>query len=297
MKEIYKNREQIEKVDVAIAKAFTRDGLGGNEAGIILDANHLNPEEMLYIAAQVGLSETAFVMNSNVATRRVDFYTPERRVPLCGHATIATWGALFRQDIIKAGEYTQELQEGVLKVTVLPDGKVVMDQPLPTFGKTFSAEELSQLLKIPQEWIAQTNLSPQVVNTGLNDLLIPIINRKHLFEIIFNDEVIASFQKANNLDSFHFFTQDTLDDKAASNSRNTDPRDSIHEESATGSAHGALACFMFSNKKVTSEQVQRGLFFEQGDSMKQPSRIDVILDTDLNHKIVRVRVGGYTILP
>ena len=40
--------------------AFTRDGEGGNPAGVILDATGLDAPQMLAIAAEVGYSESAF---------------------------------------------------------------------------------------------------------------------------------------------------------------------------------------------------------------------------------------------
>ncbi len=296
MKEVFKNPEQSEKIDFATVSAFTRDGLGGNEAGVVTDASGLTSAEMLYIAGQIGFSETAFVMKSDKATHKVDFYSPQRKIPLCGHATIAAWGMLFHQGQIKEGEHAQELEDGILGVTIFSDGKVVMDQPTPTFGKKFSAEELSKLLNIPINLIAETGLNPQLVNTGLNDLLIPIVSREKLFEIEFNDKVVTTFQNQHDLDSLHFFTLDPISPKAIANSRNTDPRDAIHEESATGSAHGALASYLFVNKKISAKRAKPGLVFEQGDSMQKPSRLDVMLDCDENQNITRVRVGGYATL-
>ena len=42
--------------------AFTDAGIGGNPAGVVLDAGSLNDAEMLAIARDVGYSETAFVL-------------------------------------------------------------------------------------------------------------------------------------------------------------------------------------------------------------------------------------------
>ena len=42
--------------------AFTVDGHGGNPAGIVLDARGLDVAEMQAIAADVGYSETAFLV-------------------------------------------------------------------------------------------------------------------------------------------------------------------------------------------------------------------------------------------
>jgi PhzF family phenazine biosynthesis protein len=42
--------------------AFTVDGRGGNPAGMVLDARGLDGTDMQAIAAEVGYSETAFLI-------------------------------------------------------------------------------------------------------------------------------------------------------------------------------------------------------------------------------------------
>ena len=42
--------------------AFTMDGQGGNPAGVVLDASGLDAAKMQAIAADVGYSETAFLV-------------------------------------------------------------------------------------------------------------------------------------------------------------------------------------------------------------------------------------------
>ena len=51
--------------------AVGANGKNGNPAGVMLGADDLDAQQMLAIAAKVGLSETAFVAKSDRATRRV----------------------------------------------------------------------------------------------------------------------------------------------------------------------------------------------------------------------------------
>ncbi len=48
-------------ISAQIVNGFVTGGIGGNPAGVVLDADELNENEMLRIAANIGLSETAFV--------------------------------------------------------------------------------------------------------------------------------------------------------------------------------------------------------------------------------------------
>src|SRR4051812_9026181 len=81
--------------DVLRYTAFSDRPEGGNPAGVVLDATGLGDAEMQRIAADVGYSETAFVLGVNGDELDVRYFSPLAEVPFCGHATIATgvaWG-------------------------------------------------------------------------------------------------------------------------------------------------------------------------------------------------------------
>jgi PhzF family phenazine biosynthesis protein len=86
------------EVEVLRLSAFTRDGAGGNPAGVVLDARALSEPDMLAVAADVGYSETVFVTDGPPAPGRrrytVRYFSPLAEVPFCGHATVALGAAL-----------------------------------------------------------------------------------------------------------------------------------------------------------------------------------------------------------
>ncbi len=73
--------------------AFTDGANGDNPAGVVLDANDMTGAEQQSLAREVGYSETAFVIarNDEAALRAYDihYFSPQAKVPFCGHATIA----------------------------------------------------------------------------------------------------------------------------------------------------------------------------------------------------------------
>ncbi|WP_029287241.1 PhzF family phenazine biosynthesis protein [Cellulomonas sp. HZM] len=96
-------------VHVLRLAAFSSSPDGGNPAGVVLDADELTDDEMLGLAADVGYSETAFVVATNMSggtdgtddapgttarSARVRYFSPVAEVPFCGHATLATAVAL-----------------------------------------------------------------------------------------------------------------------------------------------------------------------------------------------------------
>lgn len=78
--------------------AFTDTPFSGNPAAVCLGIDSLSDATMARIAAEMNLSETAFVYRAGEAgTRRLRWFTPAVEVPLCGHATLASAHVLIRE--------------------------------------------------------------------------------------------------------------------------------------------------------------------------------------------------------
>lgn len=78
--------------------AFTDTIFSGNPAAVCVLEKPLSAETMQAVAAEMNLSETAFVQPPNSAgVRKLQWFTPEVEVPLCGHATLATAHVLIRE--------------------------------------------------------------------------------------------------------------------------------------------------------------------------------------------------------
>ncbi len=107
---------KIKQVDAFTSKPFT-----GNPAGVLTEAASLSDDQMLAIANEMNLSETAFVLPSDKADFRIRWFTTEREVLFCGHATVAAVHALAEEakfGMDKDGEYsfTIEALVGLLPV-------------------------------------------------------------------------------------------------------------------------------------------------------------------------------------
>jgi len=96
--------------------AFSVDPDGGNRAGVVLDASGVDDAAMLAVAAEVGYSETAFVLpGAEPRTFAVRYFSPLVEVPFCGHATIATAVALGER--IGAGPLVFDTPAGRIELT------------------------------------------------------------------------------------------------------------------------------------------------------------------------------------
>ncbi len=161
------------KINVYTLNSFAKTKEGGNPAGVVMNADSLSEEEMRKIAAVLGFSETAFVLQSNAADFKVRFFTPNEEVDLCGHATIATFYAMSSLNLLKQGKYEQETRAGILGIEIHNDNFVMMDQSIPVFSEIIDKDEVADSLNISTSQIS-ADLLVQVVSTGLRDIMVPV---------------------------------------------------------------------------------------------------------------------------
>jgi PhzF family phenazine biosynthesis protein len=254
--------------NIYVVNAFTARGKNGNPAGVMLQADGLDEQDMLAIAAKAGLSETAFISRSDHATRKVRFFTPTTEVDLCGHATIATWSLLHKLGEISAGTYTQETKAGLLKVTIHNDGLVFMEQTAAVFFDEIKPAEIADMLD-SKAGDFHRSLRPQIVSTGIKDLLVPVIDKSVLGRLRPNLNAIADFSRRHDISGFHVVAL-LEDEQSVASARNFAPADGIPEECATGTSKGALLCYLKKEGILSGQDVYR---IEQGEAMGQLSYI------------------------
>ena len=79
-----------------IVDSFTDVPFKGNPAAVCLNPSEREPDQMLSIARELNLSETAFVQcRETTGTFNIRFFSPKMEIPLCGHATLAAARVAF----------------------------------------------------------------------------------------------------------------------------------------------------------------------------------------------------------
>lgn len=110
--------------------SFTNQLDAGNPAGVCLSKSVLTEEKMKLIAAQMNLSETAFVTPKDNGYS-VRWFTPSGvEVDLCGHATLAAAHAIWESNFLDPQQTISfDSRSGILYATKLND-KIQLDFPL-----------------------------------------------------------------------------------------------------------------------------------------------------------------------
>lgn len=270
-------------VDVYVAVAFSKDAKGGNKAGVVLGRSELTSVQKAAIAKEMGYSETAFVLDSDKADFKLQYFTPTEEVPLCGHATIAAFSTLKLLNMLDKPACTIETEAGILNIHIKDDGLILMEQNRPAYLEVLDSDIFTGCI---ERNFIDHRFPIQIVSTGLNDVMLPVDSVEHLEQLSPDFEMIANMSKEKEVVGVHAFTMIKESDVTAI-CRNFAPLYGIDEESATGTANCALACYLFKYYKQQSQYV-----FEQGHNMGDISRIVVNLSYHEN-VIDSVFVGGY----
>lgn len=282
---------------------FTDAPLGGNPLAVFPDAARLDPATMQAVAREMNLSETTFVLPSQNATRRVRIFTPTAELPLAGHPTIGTWwllAELGEVDLPESGttRITQEVGAGILPVDIHSangaPNKVVMVQTLPDFGAVVA--DMPQLCRClgAEEGSVLPNPPPQVVSTGVPQMMIPF-RSLHVLQGLTSGGSgadLSRFLREMGTDCAMCYSLDTVDPAATVHCRMFAPGLGVPEDPATGSAAGALGAYLVRHGVVKVVEGVAHVIVEQGVEMQRPSRIEVAISMDGRQEITEVRVGG-----
>ncbi|WP_144920017.1 PhzF family phenazine biosynthesis protein [Halorubrum salsamenti] len=283
-----------------LVDAFADEPLSGNVAGVVPDAAGLSDDRMGRIAAEIGASETAFLFDAADADDRLRYFTPSTEVDLCGHATIATYGALFAEGAIDAGERTLRTNVGDLDITVDDDGTVWMRQNPPTVDvidldsegeSDLDADRLGDALGIDPAALRDVgaDLPVAVASTGLPWLVVPVNFLERLGEAEPDMAAIEAISEAHDAAGVYAFTFDAIGAESTLHGRAFAPALGIPEDPVTGMASGAVGAYLREVGAFDGDFPDE-LRFEQGHFVDRPGHVRVRIDGDA------VRVGGRTVV-
>lgn len=273
-----------------IIDAFADQIFGGNPAGVVLmddGADFPTDETMLKTAAELRYSETAFIKMLGDKHFHIRYFTPAAEVDLCGHATVGSFGALLEWGIIKDGDVcTLETMAGTLKVEIT-DGFVFMEMGKPETISTIESDEaiveLAHIMGLDGDDII---MKPDLVSTGLPDIMLGVKSKEALNSIKPDFEALAKLSDDYKVTGVHAFALSD-EEGVTADCRNFAPLYDIDEEAATGTSNGALTFYLYNKGIVKPNETN---LFVQGEAMDRPSKIMSKL-TEADGQVM-IQVGG-----
>jgi PhzF family phenazine biosynthesis protein len=270
-----------------IVDAFTDEPLAGNAAGVVPDGEGLSDEAMQAIARELAVSETAFLLPSERADRRVRYFTPTQEIDLCGHATIASHVHLFEDGTVDPGTHSLETDVGVLEIEIEDDGTVWMTQDDPEIRRIdLDYDRVADALGIDPAGLTELedDLSMAVSSTGVPFLLVPAAYLENVGEADPDMAAVEELCEAVDATGVYLYTFDALEADSTLHGRAFAPLAGVPEDPVTGTASGAVAAFL-DHVGAFDRDFPDELVLEQGHFVDRPGRVRVRVDDE-------VRVGG-----
>ncbi len=260
--------------------AFSQNGQGGNPAGVAFYDEMPSAEEMLKIAAEVGYSETAFLVKQDDGWR-VRYFAPEMEVPFCGHATIALGAALGER--FGQGTYKLYLNQSEISVHAekTADG---------AFGSTLQSPE-TWSEDAPKQYVdkvlAAFNLSREQLNpnfpihfafAGAKHFIFVVADRKTLADMRYEFNTVQELMAEKELVTISLLWQESNE---VFHARNAFASGGVYEDPATGAAAAALAGYL----RDINWRGSKSFTILQGEDMGVPSRLSVTYTPKIGESI------------
>jgi trans-2,3-dihydro-3-hydroxyanthranilate isomerase len=277
---------------------FTTTRFEGNPLAVFTDGDGLTDDQMQAIAREMNLSETVFVQKptDEEALARLRIFTTKEELKLAGHPVIGTWFLLAELGVVPAQEggvhILQETGAGVLPVEIrFKDGRpqlVTMTQKEAVFKpEKISKRKLASALGLSPKDL-DPKLEPEIVFTGIFNLMVPLRNRAALRKIAMNMNELRKLQGKNATMSYCF----ALEGNSKAFSRGMLPWE-LYEDAATGSAAGSLGAYLVKHGRLAPGHT---LSILQGAEMGRPSHIEVQVSKSGKKLVPRVSGAAVKVL-
>jgi PhzF family phenazine biosynthesis protein len=264
-------------VEILRYTAFSTTPEGGNPAGVVLDAAGMTEAQMQRVAAEVGYSESAFLVQDGSGSVRVRYFSPLAEVPFCGHATIASAVAhahrngpgTLRFDTA-AGAVTVSTatgDDGLLRATLVsvPPRTVALDDA--------DMAELLAALRWSFDDL-DSAMPPRVAFAGAWHPVLAAATRRRLADLDYDFPRLATLMAARDWTTVALVHRVGPHELAV---RNPFPPGGVVEDPATGAAAAAVGGYL---RELGLVEPPTSLTIRQGDDLGRPSVIDVDIPVD-----------------
>ena len=223
-----------------IVDSFTDTPFKGNPAGVCIVGSPLGDEQMLHIAQELNLSETAFLCPRESAdVFAIRFFSPKMEIPLCGHATLAAAKVIFSIHSLNEVHFIN-IQNLDLFAKELND-QIVMEFPI---YQTRPAEAPPALLAA----LGVKAIKNSVYNEETKILLLEIADPEELAGL---SPDFAALHRSHNSINGVLVTAPAKRDGYDFHSRYFWPWSGTNEDPVTGGTHTFLAKYWSSRRGKT----------------------------------------------
>jgi trans-2,3-dihydro-3-hydroxyanthranilate isomerase len=247
-----------------VVDVFTDRAYAGNPLAVVLGADALSAEQMLAMAREFNLSETAFPLRDDEADYHLRIFTPGGELPFAGHPSVGTAWLLASLGRVPVGAVTQRCGAGVLSLTVDDDSASLTAGP-PSSGEPLDAGP----------WLAALGLAPgdaggappRICSTGLTQAFVEVASGDAVRRAVPDARALAEVG-GPDVNTVSVFAWDAASSTA--HTRVFAPLVGVGEDPATGSAATALGAWLASSGYVDGDG-ENAYVVTQGAEIGRPS--------------------------
>ncbi len=204
--------------EIWLVDAFASRPFAGNPAAVAMCERFPNDSYLQAIAAEMNLSETAFVVPRRDSSYHLRWFTPLTEVALCGHATLASAHVL-------GGDATFLTASGILTCKLGDGGEITMDFPI---DRPQSVAPVAEYASLDPVWTGK----------GIFDLLVVVESEDKVRSFVPDREMLSRAGTRCVI-----ITSPSKSEEVDFVSRVFAPGVGILEDPVTGSAHCTLASY------------------------------------------------------
>ena len=210
--------------EIFVVDAFANEAFSGNPAAVCLLDRGREDAWLQNVAAEMNLSETAFLVERRAGEWELRWFTPRIEVDLCGHATLASAHVLWWEIGVSSETLRFHTRSGWL--AAIRDGESIgLDFPADSLTPISDPDLVLQILDVEAEYVARGRDDLLVVLRDASDVekFDPDLNRLATLEA--RGVIVTATSDQPHYDFI---------------SRFFSPRAGIAEDPVTGSAHCTL---------------------------------------------------------
>lgn len=240
--------------DLYKVKSFSDNATKGNLAGVVTNAQFLTEIEMQNISAQVGASETSFILPSSSADVRIRWFTPNTEVGMCVHATIAALGVLRSRNELSSDTVSVETKHAILRCQFNGDNIFIK---VPGYQQVSSNLNIAKILPILPLDIINIVRTPGIIKIfDDSELVIEVASFEDLCNLKPAQDNYSKICSELGVTGISIFTKETRDSQNQIHTREFAPLYGYLEDPLCGMAAGAICTYI----KEKSIRIEQGYF-------------------------------------
>jgi PhzF family phenazine biosynthesis protein len=259
--------------------AFASRKSSGNPAAVIyLDRlEELSEDEKIRIAKELKgfVSEVGFVSPGTETDYELCYFSSEREVAFCGHATIAILNDIVANDETLHSKTTLSIATRTAHLQVenryRDEKSVYISAPPPKFStKEIGAADIAKALHSRPDDLDESR-PIQIVNGGLETLIVPMAGLPPILRVTPKLEILKEFCLQAGADIVLLYSSEVAFQESRYRTRVFAPTFGYLEDPATGSGNSAFGYYLLAHNMWQGQQMR----IEQNGFRREPNFVQL----------------------